>query len=85
MNYENLLSMCSKSQRRNHKLVEWREDFITWARSLPYAQDFIFIDRDINGDGIIMEEDSRRIRAWGEAGRRFFSIIVIMREEEEEA
>ena len=46
MNYENLLSMCSKSQRRNHKLVEWREDFITWARSLPYAQDFIFIDEE---------------------------------------
>lgn len=42
MNYENLLSICK--QRRNHKLPEWREDFINWARSLPYAQDFIFID-----------------------------------------
>ena len=44
MNYENLLSICSKSQRRNHKLPEWHEDFISWARSLPYAQDFIFLD-----------------------------------------
>jgi len=44
MNYENLLSICSKSQRRNHKLPEWREDFISWARSLPYAQEFIFLD-----------------------------------------
>ena len=44
MNYENLLSICSKSQRRNHKLSEWRESFINWARSLPYAQELIFID-----------------------------------------
>lgn len=44
MNYENLLAMCSKGQRRFHKLSEWSEDFITWARGLPYAQEFIFID-----------------------------------------
>ena len=44
MNYENLLAICSKSQRRNHKLKEWRENFIAWARELPYAQDFIFLD-----------------------------------------
>lgn len=50
MNYENLLSMCSKSQRRFHKLTEWsgtdedRDSFIQFARRLPYAQDFIFID-----------------------------------------
>lgn len=44
MNYENLLGMCSKSQRRFHKLDEWSQDFISWARSLPYAQEFIFID-----------------------------------------
>ena len=42
MNYENLLSICK--QRRNHKLPEWREDFIGWARELPYAQDLIFLD-----------------------------------------
>lgn len=44
MNYENLLGMCSKSQRRFHKLNEWSgvdnpdlENFIKMARSLPYA------------------------------------------------
>lgn len=44
MNYENLLAMCSKGQRRFHKLSEWSEAFISWARALPYAQEFIFID-----------------------------------------
>ena len=44
MNYENLLGMCSKGQRRFHKLTEWSTDFINWARSLPYAQEFIFND-----------------------------------------
>ena len=44
MNYENLLGMCSKGQRRFHKLTEWRDSFIEWARSLPYAQELIFID-----------------------------------------
>lgn len=44
LNYENLLAMCSKGQRRFHKLTEWRENFIAWARTLPYAQELIFID-----------------------------------------
>lgn len=51
MSYENLLSMCGKGQRRFHKLNEWsgrdgagNENFITWARSLPHAQDLIFLD-----------------------------------------
>ena len=51
LNYENLLAICSKSQRRNHKLNEWsgihtpvEQSFIQWARTLPYAQEFIFID-----------------------------------------
>ena len=44
MNYENLLVMCSNGQRRNHKLTEWSKSFIDWARSLPYAQQLIFID-----------------------------------------
>ena len=46
MNYENLLGMCSKGQRRNHKLTEWSKSFIKWARSLPYAQQLIFIDEE---------------------------------------
>lgn len=51
LNYENLLAICSKSQRRFHKLNEWSGkrdntliNFISWARTLPYAQQFIFID-----------------------------------------
>lgn len=47
MNYENLLNMCSCGQRRFHKLTEWSNDFISWARTLPYAQDLIFIDEVI--------------------------------------
>lgn len=45
MNYENLLGICSKGQRRFHKLTEWSVDFIQWARNLPYAQDLLFIDK----------------------------------------
>ena len=44
MDYENLLAMCSKGQRRFHKLTEWSKAFIDWARSLPYAQELIFLD-----------------------------------------
>ncbi len=51
MSYENLLAMCSKGQRRFHKLNEWSgkdnqclTNFISWARTLPYAQELIFID-----------------------------------------
>lgn len=44
MTYENLLAMCSKGQRRFHKLTEWSVAFINWARTLPYAQELIFID-----------------------------------------
>ena len=51
MNYENLLAMCSKGQRRFHKLNEWSgvdepdlDNFIAFARTLPYAKEFIFID-----------------------------------------
>lgn len=55
MNYENLLGMCSFGQRRFHKLNEWsgRDDFtkpnfINFARQLPYAQEFIFIDEIVD-------------------------------------
>jgi len=55
MNYENLLGMCSKGQRRFHKLNEWSgqddhnvPNFISWARTLPYAQNFIFIDEEVD-------------------------------------
>ena len=44
MNYENLLGICSKGQRRFHKLTEWSNSFIGWARTLPYAQELLFLD-----------------------------------------
>lgn len=51
MNYENLLAMCSSGQRRYHKLNEWSgmdnpqlPNFIAWARTLPYAQELLFLD-----------------------------------------
>ena len=42
--YENLLAICSKGQRRFHKLTEWSNAFISWARELPYAQELILLD-----------------------------------------
>ena len=42
MNYENILNMVH--QRKNHKLTEWSESFINWAKSLPYAKELIFIN-----------------------------------------
>lgn len=50
LNYENLLAICSKGQRRFHKLSEWNKDFISWARKLPYANQLIFIDEQPNKD-----------------------------------
>lgn len=57
MNYENLLAICSKSQRRFHKLNEWSgiddselANFIKMARNLPYASYFIFIDEQLSKD-----------------------------------
>ena len=51
MNYETARAMCSPGQRRFHKLNEWsgihtkvKECFISWARTLPYAEQFIFTD-----------------------------------------
>lgn len=51
MDYENFLAMCSKGQRRFHKLNEWSgqddatlPNFIAMSRDLPYAQHLIFLD-----------------------------------------
>lgn len=48
MNYENLYTMIR--QRRNHKLNEWSgkdnpelTNFIGWAKTLPYAEEFLFL------------------------------------------
>lgn len=51
MNYENILSMVH--QRKNHKLNEWsgkddprKPNFIAWARTLPYAEQLLFVEED---------------------------------------
>lgn len=51
MTYENIRAMMSPTQRRNHKLNWWSgkdnpmlENFVAWARSLPYAQELLFFD-----------------------------------------
>ena len=41
MSYENIFKMVR--ERINHKLSEWSESFIDWAKTLPYADDLIFI------------------------------------------
>lgn len=38
-NYEIIRNMYN--QRRNHRLTEWRTDFVNWAHSLPYSAEFI--------------------------------------------
>lgn len=57
LNYENIYAIVH--QRKFHKLNEWsgKDDptlinFINWARSLPYAQQFIFIDEAISSNEI---------------------------------
>lgn len=41
MNYENILNMVE--YRKNHKLSEWSESFMSWVKSLPYADDLLFL------------------------------------------
>ena len=41
MNYENILNMVH--QRKNHKLTEWSKSFIDWAKTLPYAEELLFV------------------------------------------
>lgn len=40
MNYENIYNMVR--QRKNHKLDEWRIDFISFAHKLPYSKELVF-------------------------------------------
>lgn len=51
MNYENIFNMIK--QRSNHKLNEWSgkdnpnlSNFISWARTLPYANELLFISQE---------------------------------------
>ena len=45
MDYETIRSIVE--QRKNHKLKEWSVDFMAWARSLPFADAFIFDEEHI--------------------------------------
>lgn len=51
MNYENVFNMIK--QRNNHKLNEWSgkdnpdlSNFISWAKTLPYANELLFISQE---------------------------------------
>jgi hypothetical protein len=46
MNYENIFNMIH--QRKNHKLTEWSKSFMDWAKSLPYADEFLFLKESYN-------------------------------------
>lgn len=55
MSYENVYTIVH--QRKNHKLNEWSgqdnselPNFISWARTLPYAQELLFIDETESGE-----------------------------------
>ena len=43
MNYENVLNMIK--HRSHHKLTEWSVDFINWAKTLPYADELLFLEK----------------------------------------
>ena len=57
LNYENLLAICSPDQRRNHKLTEWSKSFIGWAKSLPYANELLFVDKKRGVDFVMKYEN----------------------------
>lgn len=43
MNYENVLNMIK--HRSHHKLTEWSVDFMNWAKTLPYANELLFLEK----------------------------------------
>ena len=57
MDYENLIGICSTGQRRNHKLTEWSKSFIDWAKSLPYANELLFVDKKREVDFVMKYEN----------------------------
>lgn len=42
INYENVLEIIR--QRGTHRLTEWNTDTMDWIKSLPYANEFLFVD-----------------------------------------
>ena len=45
MNYENILNMYR--QRKNHKLTEWSKSFCDWIKTLPYAEELICLEQEV--------------------------------------
>ena len=45
LNYEVLSNMYQ--QRKNHKLPQWREDFVSWIKTLPHSE---FITKEFDKD-----------------------------------
>ena len=45
MNYENILNMYR--QRKNHKLTEWSKSFCDWVKTLPYAEELICLEQEV--------------------------------------
>lgn len=43
MDYETIRNIVM--QRKHHKLSEWSDIFIGWARSLPYSEQFLFDEK----------------------------------------
>ena len=69
MTYENLLAMCGRGQRRFHKLNEWSginnpilTNFISWSRTLPYAQELIYLDELDQEKLEKLEEDRQQLK-----------------------
>lgn len=58
MNYEILRNIVH--QRKGHKLTEWHQ-FIDWAHTLPYADEFIFYDGQDKRCANIAAEDRKKI------------------------
>lgn len=47
-NYEVVRNMYH--DRKNHKLTEWNETFVSWVKTLPYAEELIIGTQDIVGE-----------------------------------
>ena len=45
-NYAELRNMYF--QRRNHRLPEWNTDFVNWIKTLPYAEELIMYEGDVD-------------------------------------
>ena len=73
MDYENLIGICSADQRRNHKLSEWSKSFIGWAKSLPYANELLFVDKKREVD-FVMGHENGVYKCKSNSGEEFESV-----------